>query len=54
MQPVMILIGAAATMFAVIDGLSMLEHYFTLSGIKSSGNSLCFELTVLCGVIFRF
>lgn len=35
MQSVMILIGAAAVMFAVIGGLSMLAHYYTLSGIKS-------------------
>ncbi len=32
---VWILIGAAAVMFAVIGGLSMLAHYYTLNGIKS-------------------
>ncbi len=30
-----ILIAAAALMFAVIGGLSLLAHYYTLSGIKS-------------------
>ncbi len=32
---VSILIGAAAIMFAVIGGLSLLAHYYTLNGIKS-------------------
>ncbi|MEL7621953.1 MAG: type IV secretory system conjugative DNA transfer family protein [Clostridiales bacterium] len=32
---VYILIGAAAIMFAVIGGLSLLAHYYTLNGIKS-------------------
>lgn len=32
---VYILIGAAAVMFAVIGGLSLLAHYYTLNGIKS-------------------
>ena len=35
MQPVIILIGAAAVMFAVIGGLSLLAHYYTLDGIRS-------------------
>ena len=35
MQPVIILIGAAALMFAVIGGISLLAHYYTLNGIKS-------------------
>lgn len=34
-NPVLILIGAAAIMFAVIGGLSLLAHYYTLNGIKS-------------------
>ncbi len=32
---VLLLIGIAATMFAVIGGLSLLAHYYTLNGIKS-------------------
>ncbi|MDD3074020.1 MAG: type IV secretory system conjugative DNA transfer family protein [Eubacteriales bacterium] len=32
---VSILIGAAAVMFTVIGGLSLLAHYYTLNGIKS-------------------
>lgn len=36
MQPqVSFLIGAAAVMFTVIGGLSLLAHYYTLNGIKS-------------------
>lgn len=35
MQNLWILIGAAAVMFGVIGGLSMLAHYYTLNGIKS-------------------
>lgn len=34
-EPVMILIAAGAIMFAVIGGLSLLAHYYTLGGIKS-------------------
>lgn len=34
-EPVMILIAAGAIMFAVIGGLSLLAHYYTLNGIKS-------------------
>lgn len=34
-EPVFILIAAAAIMFAVIGGLSLLAHYYTLNGIKS-------------------
>jgi len=30
-----ILIAAAAVMFSVIGGLSLLAHYYTLNGIKS-------------------
>ena len=32
---VYILIAAAAVMFLVIGGLSLLAHYYTLNGIKS-------------------
>ena len=32
---VYILIAAAAVMFSVIGGLSLLAHYYTLNGIKS-------------------
>ncbi|MDD3227789.1 MAG: type IV secretory system conjugative DNA transfer family protein [Oscillospiraceae bacterium] len=32
---VLLLIGIAAAMFAVIGGLSLLAHYYTLNGIKS-------------------
>lgn len=34
-EQVYLLIGAAAVMFAVIGGLSLLAHYYTLNGIKS-------------------
>ncbi|MDD3229104.1 MAG: type IV secretory system conjugative DNA transfer family protein [Oscillospiraceae bacterium] len=34
-EPVFILIAAAAVMFCVIGGLSLLAHYYTLNGIKS-------------------
>ena len=34
-EKVYILIAAAAVMFAVIGGLSLLAHYYTLNGIKS-------------------
>jgi Type IV secretory pathway, VirD4 components len=34
-ESVYILIGAAAVMFSVIGGLSLLAHYYTLNGIKS-------------------
>ncbi len=34
-EKVYILIGAAAVMFFVIGGLSLLAHYYTLNGIKS-------------------
>ena len=34
-EPVFILIAAGAIMFAVIGGLSLLAHYYTLNGIKS-------------------
>ncbi len=33
-EKVYILIGAAAVMFFVIGGLSLLAHYYTLNGIK--------------------
>ena len=32
---VLLLIGIAVVMFAVIGGLSLLAHYYTLNGIKS-------------------
>ncbi|MEG2037586.1 MAG: type IV secretory system conjugative DNA transfer family protein, partial [Ruthenibacterium sp.] len=35
MHPVILLISAAVVMFCIIGGLSMLAHYYTLSGIKS-------------------
>ena len=35
MQPVVILLIAGSIMFIVIGGLSMMAHYYTLSGIKS-------------------
>lgn len=35
MQPVIMLLASGFTMFAVIGGLSMLAHYYTLNGIKS-------------------
>lgn len=35
MQSVFLLISAAAVMFIVIGGLSLLAHYYTLNGIKS-------------------
>lgn len=35
MSSIWILIAAGALMFLVIGGLSMLSHYYTLSGIKS-------------------
>ena len=34
-EQVYILIAAGAIMFAVIGGLSLLAHYYTLNGIKS-------------------
>ncbi len=34
-EPVFMLIAAGAVMFAVIGGLSLLAHYYTLNGIKS-------------------
>lgn len=34
-DPVYILIATGAIMFAVIGGLSLLAHYYTLNGIKS-------------------
>ena len=34
-EQVYLLIGAATMMFAVIGGLSLLAHYYTLNGIKS-------------------
>ena len=34
-EPVLILIAAGIIMFAVIGGLSLLAHYYTLNGIKS-------------------
>ena len=34
-EPVLILIAAGTIMFAVIGGLSLLAHYYTLNGIKS-------------------
>ena len=34
-SPVFILIAAAAIMFVVIGGLSLIAHYYTLNGIKS-------------------
>ncbi|WP_101908624.1 VirD4-like conjugal transfer protein, CD1115 family [Marasmitruncus massiliensis] len=34
-EPVFILIAAGVIMFAVIGGLSLLAHYYTLNGIKS-------------------
>lgn len=35
MQPVIMLLASGFTMFAVIGGLSLLAHYYTLNGIKS-------------------
>lgn len=35
LSPVSMLIAAAAVMFCVIGGLSLLAHYYTLNGIKS-------------------
>lgn len=35
MQQVIMLIGIAAVMFAVIGGISLIAHYYTLNGIKS-------------------
>lgn len=35
MQPVTMLLASGFTMFAVIGGLSLLAHYYTLNGIKS-------------------
>ncbi len=35
MQPVAMLVGSGIFMFAVIGGISLLSHYYTLSGIKS-------------------
>lgn len=35
MQPVVMLVGSGIFMFAVIGGISLLSHYYTLSGIKS-------------------
>lgn len=35
MQPVIMLLVSGFTMFAVIGGLSLLAHYYTLNGIKS-------------------
>ena len=35
MQPVVMLLVAGGVMFAVIGGLSLLAHYYTLNGIKS-------------------
>ena len=35
MQPVVMLILMGAGMFAVIGGISLLAHYYTLNGIKS-------------------
>lgn len=35
MQPVVMLIGSGVFMFAVIGGISLLSHYYTLNGIKS-------------------
>jgi type IV secretion system protein VirD4 len=35
MQPIVLLIIAGAVMFAVIGGLSMLAHYYTLNGIQN-------------------
>ncbi len=35
MQPVVMLVVAGGAMFAVIGGLSLLAHYYTLNGIKS-------------------
>lgn len=35
MQPVVMLILMGAGMFAVIGGISLLSHYYTLNGIKS-------------------
>lgn len=34
-QQIFLLIGIAAVMFAVVGGLSLLAHYYTLSGIKA-------------------
>ena len=35
MQPVVMLVGSGIFMFAVIGGISLLSHYYTLNGIKS-------------------
>ena len=35
MQPVVLLISMGFFMFAVIGGISLLSHYYTLNGIKS-------------------
>lgn len=34
-EPLVILISAAALMFIVIGGLSLIAHFYTLNGIKS-------------------
>lgn len=35
MQPVIMLLMSGFFMFAVIGGISLLAHYYTLNGIKS-------------------
>ena len=35
MEPIYMLIAIGSLMFALIGGLSMIAHYYTLSGIKS-------------------
>ena len=35
MQPAVMLLVAGVIMFSVIEGLSLLAHYYTLYGIKS-------------------
>lgn len=35
MQPVIMLLMSGIFMFAVIGGISLLAHYYTLNGIKS-------------------
>ena len=35
MQPAVMLLVSGVIMFSVIEGLSLLAHYYTLNGIKS-------------------
>ena len=40
MQPVIMLLMSGFFMFAVIGGISLLAHYYTLNGIKSKTASM--------------